>query len=193
MDIRCSGIDWGYTRDGNLRLSLDVAPTSAEAVKAQYDGLTGKLLDVRIVRHTKKRSLDANALMWKCIGGLRDCLNAGRDGLALSSMDVYLDMLEKYGWFVFLVVPPGAVAYTKRLFRICREMGEIPVGRQRGVQLQCWPGSSKYDVPQMTALLNGVIAECRDWGAWVPDEQDVGYSLDIWRREVDDAKHPTGG
>lgn len=38
----------------------------------------------------------------------------------------------------------------------------------------------------MTRLLNGVIAECKDAGAWIPDEQDIGYSFKLWGREYEE-------
>lgn len=185
MDIKCTGLDWSLGRDGSMRLSMAVSPGSEEVVKSQFDKLAGHALAVKIVRDEKKRSLGANALMWKCLGGLADRLNEGISGIGVSTWDLYLDMIERYGVFDFIVVKPQAVDFAKRQFRICKELGRVHVGNQEGVQLQCWPGSSTYDVQQMTRLLNGVIAECRDVGAWVPDEQDVGYSLDIWRRECE--------
>lgn len=185
MDIKCTGLDWSLGRDGNMRLSMAVFPSSEGVVKTQFDKLAGHALAVKIVRDEKKRSLGANALMWKCLGGLADRLNEGISGIGVSTWDLYLDMIERYGVFDFIVVKPQAVDFAKMQFRICKELGRVHVGNQEGVQLQCWPGSSTYDVQQMTRLLNGVIAECRDVGAWVPDEQDVGYSLDIWRRECE--------
>ena len=185
MDIKCTNLDCSIGLDGRMRLSLAVSPSSADTVRAQFDRLVGHALAVKITRDEKKRSLGANALMWKCLGGLADRLNDGISGIGISTWDLYLEMIERYGVFDFIVVKPQAVDFAKRQFRVCKDFGRVHVGKQEGVQLQCWPGSSTYDVPQMTRLLNGVIAECRDAGAWVPDEQDIGYSLDIWRRECE--------
>lgn len=185
MDIRCEGIDLSYGRIGQMRITLSVAQSSADAVLAQIDKLADKDVDVKIVRHSEKRSLGANALMWKCLSGLAEALCT--DGLSLTKDEMYLKMLEDYGHYDFYIVQLNAVDEAKRQFRICKEFGEISVGKGRGMQLQCWKGSSKYNVQQMTKLLNGVIEECKDAGAWVPDEDTVFESIDIWRAEYEKA------
>lgn len=186
MDIKCTGLDWSLGRDGSMRVSMAVSPSSEGVVKSQFDKLAGHALVVKIVRDEKKRSLGANALMWKCLGGLAEHLNDGMSGIGISSWDLYLQMLEQYGAFDFIVVKPKAVEFAEQQFRICKNLGAVHVGREVGIQLQCWPGSSTYNVSQMTRLLNGVIAECKDAGAWIPDEQDIGYSLKLWGREYEE-------
>ena len=169
-----------------MRVSMAVSPSSEGVVKSQFDKLAGHALVVKIVRDEKKRSLGANALMWKCLGGLAEHLNDGLSGIGISSWDLYLQMLEQYGAFDFIVVKPKAVEFAEQQFRICKNLGAVHVGREVGIQLQCWPGSPTYNVSQMTRLLNGVIAECKDAGAWIPDEQDIGYSLKLWGREYEE-------
>ena len=87
MDIKCTNLDCSIGLDGRMRLSLAVSPSSADTVRAHFDRLAGHALAVKITRDEKKRSLGANALMWKCLGGLADRLNEGISGIGVSTWD----------------------------------------------------------------------------------------------------------
>lgn len=178
MYVRAQITDCGYGLDGTVKLTLTVPQTSAENAVTAYDKLRGKDLDVSIKKHSEKRSLGANALMWKCLQGLAAELDIG-------SMEAYIQCLRDYGTYTFIVVPERAVEYTKGLFRIVEEMGTVKIGNEEGVQLQVWPGSSTYNVQCMTRLINGVIRECKDAGAWVPDETDVAVSIGMLEAQDD--------
>lgn len=156
---------------GNPTLTITAPPGM------DFKEFTG-LWEVEIKRHRQKRSLNANALLWKCIGSMAEILGVSND-------EVYLQMLEQYGVQKFLVVKPEAVESIRQLFRIVHELGGVSVNGKKGMQLRCIVGSSQYDTAQMARLLNGTIYECEQIGAFVPDKQDIGASLDLWQKERD--------
>lgn len=154
---------------------LVITITAPLPVAAQLGNLNGKF-DIEIKRHREKRSLNANALFWKMCGSLAEVLH-------ISDEEAYLHLLERYGVKKYIVVKPEAVESVKGLFRAVEEMGGVIVDGKRGVQLKCTVGSSQYDTKQMARLIEGTASENRELGAFVPDEQDIGASLDLWAKE----------
>lgn len=137
------------------------------------DIIQDKVYDIEISLHRNKRSLDANALFWKCVQGLAQELRTSKD-------EMYLSLLERYGDYEFLIVKPQAVKEASKLFRIAREHGLIKVGSGQGMQLQVWVGSSHYNTEQMSRLIDGTISECKDLGTWYPDSDELKSGLILW-------------
>lgn len=178
--MKAQGLRLGYDEDGSLTVTVKISrpdPNEAERLAK----LAEAEIEIEIRRRRERRSLDANALLWKLIQELARML-------ASSSMEIYLYMLERYGWFDFIVVRPEAVEAAKKLFRIAKERSVVSVNGKNGVQMQVWPGSSHYDAEQMNRLIEGVISECREIGCWYPDEETVNHSISLWRRHE---KHPS--
>lgn len=169
MRFRTATLKAGCDIYGNQTLTMTVPPD------VELGSFSGEY-DVEIKRHRNKRSLNANALCWKCINSLAEILQT-------SNEEIYLEMLERYGVQKYIVVRPEAVESVKGLFRAAHEMGGVMVGDKRGVQLRCVVGSSQYDTAQMSRLLDGIISECKEVGGFIPDEQDVGYSISLWEKE----------
>lgn len=122
-------------------------------------------LVIECKKYRKKRSLDANAYLWVLLGKLADALRTSKD-------EIYLMMLERYGVYTHLIVKPKVVERVKAEWRTVRELGEVTVNGQTGVQLQCYFGSSTYDTKEMSVLLDGVISEAKALGieTMTPDE-----------------------
>lgn len=178
--MKAQGLRLGYDLDGSLKVTINFPqPKSYELDRLSK--LKNAEIEVEIRRRRKRRSLDANALLWKLIDELAQQLSAASD-------EVYLQMLKRYGWFDFIVVRPEAVEAAKKLFRIAKERSVVSVNGKNGVQLQVWPGSSKYDVEKMSRLIEGVISECKEIGCWYPEKETVEESIDLWRRHEE---HPS--
>ena len=127
-------------------------------------------VDVKIRRHRDRRSLDANALCWKCIDSLAAILR-------IPSEDVYLKALDDYGSHVYLTAVPEAEEKLRRIYRVVRKTGE-----SNGMaSFRCTLGSSKYDTEEMSVLLDGIISECREQGGFVPPEKEIRTGLEIWK------------
>ena len=89
-------------------------------IDALPEGLDGKLLDVTMVEHKTRRSNDANALMWACIGEISRVVKK-------EPFEVYLDELAKYGKYTYVVVKPDAVESMMKMWRECKIVGEIDI------------------------------------------------------------------
>lgn len=142
--------------DGTLNLSLQL--TNKNDIKV-LETLTDEaiLLDLTLKKHRNKRTLTANGAMWLLLQNLAEVLDTTKD-------ELYLQFLEQYGTFTHIVVKPDAVAKIKREWRTVRELGEITINGQTGMQLQCYFGSSTMDSKEFSVLLNGIIHECEDQG-----------------------------
>lgn len=144
-------------------------------VAEKLNNLSGEYV-VEIKKYRPKRSLNANALFWKVCGSMAQVLGIGEE-------EMYLQLLQDYGVKKFIVVRPEAVESVKGLFRAVDEMGSVYVNGSKGIQLRCTIGSSQYNTAEMARLIKGAVYEAEQIGAWVPDEQDIGASLDLWNKE----------
>lgn len=125
-------------------------------VLAEYERLRKvEKLRVKADKYREKRSLNANAYMWVLCQKIAEVIHTDKDS-------VYLQMLDKYGKCIHVVVRPEAVERFKALYRVVRVLGDVTVNRQKGTQLQCYIGSSQYDTKEMSILIDGIVSECQD-------------------------------
>ena len=174
--MQCTGkfVDAGRNwQNGKLRLTFEVN----ENVEAQINDLSDiEVLDIKVVEHRKKRSLDANALLWKCLGDIAGALGADK-------WDIYLKMLRRYGKYTHLIVKENAVDAMKAQWRECEVIGDMIVNGQRAVQLLCYFGSSTYNTQEFSRLLDGVISEMKEMGLETPMSEDMRAALERWDKQ----------
>ena len=138
--------------------------------------LDGKLLDIDLKVHREKRSRDANALLWACIGDIARVLN--RD-----AWSVYLMLLKRYGKFTYIVVKPEAVDAVKKQWRETEVVGEIDIHGTKGIQMLCYYGSSTYDTKEFSDLLTGTLMDMDDMNLQRPASADIKRALEEWERK----------
>jgi len=154
MQIKANNIRLQFTESGKaeLILSTDQKPDISELKQIIEKG---KELAVDIKQYRHKRSLDANGMLWAILQQIATVLHSTKD-------EVYLQMLERYGVFTHIIVKPNVAEKVKQEWRTVRELGEVSVNGQTGIQLQCYFGSSTYDTKEFSVLLEGVISvKCR--------------------------------
>lgn len=117
----------------------------------------GKELSVEIKQFRHNRSLDANAYLWVLLSKMAEVLHTTKD-------ELYLLMLERYGVFTHIVVKLNVAERVKQEWRTVRELGEVTINGQTGIQLQCYFGSSTYNTKEMATLIDGVVSECKEIG-----------------------------
>ena len=127
-----------------------------------------------IQEHKEKRSLNANALLWKCLGEMATSLRTDK-------WDVYLEMLKRYGTFTYICVKPKAVEAVKRQWREVEEIGHIDINGQDSVQMLCYYGSSTMNTKEFSTLLDGVISEMKEMGLDTPEQKDLDRAIENWR------------
>lgn len=143
----------------------------AQELKKKAD--EGKSLQLEIKPVKRQRSLNANAALWQLLGEMAAKLKTSKD-------ELYTEMLARYGVFTHVVVKPNVVDRVKAEWRTVRELGEVTVNGQTGIQLQCYFGSSTYDTQEFTRLLDGVISEARELGITLISDADRALMLAEW-------------
>lgn len=134
-------------------------------------------LSIKAVKYRAKRSLDANAMLWACLGEIANSMTPPAD-----KWDIYLQMLKRYGKFTYICVKPSVVDAMKAQWRECEVVGEVDINGQKAVQLLCYFGSSTYNTQEFSRLLEGVISEMSEIGLQVPPSQDMRRALEQWER-----------
>lgn len=138
---------------GECEITFKVS--EANTILNNIDKYMGKKLRIACNVFRNKRSSDANAYMWVLLQKMAEVLQKSKD-------ECYLDMLASYGVFTHLIVKPTVVERMIEEWKLLRVMGDVEVNGVKGIQLQCYFGSSSYDSKQMAMLLNGVVSECKD-------------------------------
>lgn len=163
--------------DGSALITVRVPAWQAtDAAMEQLEKLQLHNLDVSIKRHRDKRSLNANALLWKCINSLAEVLR-------IPSEEIYMKALNDYGVQVILAVVPEAEQALRASFREVIPLGWHKINGQVMANFRCTVGSSQYDTAQMSRLLDGVIEDCKEFGGFVPSEREIMTGLELWKRE----------
>jgi len=129
-----------------------------------------------IVLHKEKRSVNANALLWKMLGEIATALRTDK-------WSVYLTMLKRYGTFTYICVKPKAVEAVKKQWRECEVIGDITINGDPAVQMLCYYGSSTMNTKEFSVLLDGVISEMREIGLETPADRDLQRAIEQKRKE----------
>lgn len=159
------------TRKLNVTFQIDSQPIDDlnELQKCDF-------LDIVAKKHRKKRSLDANALLWVCLGKIAVALKTDK-------WDVYLMMLKRYGKYTYICVKENVVDAMKLQWRECEVVGDIEINGKKAVQMLCYFGSSTYDTAEFSHLLEGVISEMKEMGLETPTSEDMRRSLELWEKQ----------
>lgn len=140
-------------------------------------------LNIEAKKWRKKRSLDANALLWACLGEIAAHLHTDK-------WNVYLMMLKRYGKFTYICVKPNVVDAVKQQWRECEVIGNVTINGQEAVQMICYFGSSTLNTKEFSVLLDGVISEMDEMGIQRPPSDQMQRALEEWERrygKVDNA------
>lgn len=174
--MQCTGrfVDAGRNwQNGKMRLTFEIN----EDVTAQINEVADvEKLDIKAVKHREKRSLDANALLWKCLSDIAGALRTDK-------WDIYLQMLKRYGRYTHIIVKENAVDAVKAQWRECEVIGDMIVNGQRAVQMLCYFGSSSYSTAEFSRLLDGVISEMKEMGLEPPMSEDMRAALERWDKQ----------
>ena len=135
-----------------------------EIIKWLFTQDREKLFDIE--EHKEKRSLNANALLWKCLGDIASTIHADK-------WEVYLQMLKRYGTYTYICVKPKALEAVKKQWREVEEIGRVNINGQESVQLLCYFGSSTMNSKEFSILLDGVISEMKEMGLPSPADEDL--------------------
>ncbi len=172
------GTDW---LTGQMNITLSINERSA---LQEIDSIKDcEKLSIKAVKYREKRSLDANALLWHCIGEIASAMSP-----PAHKWDIYLLMLRRYGQFTYICAKENAVEQTKAQWRECEVVGDIDINGKKAVQLLCYFGSHTYNTKEFSVLLDGVISEMVQMGIPAPTSKQMRRSLELWEKQLEETK-----
>ena len=134
-------------------------------------------LAVEVKKYRSKRSLNANGLLWHCLGEIATSMNPPVD-----KWEIYLQMLKRYGKYTYICIKPSAVDVMKAQWRESEVIGEVKINGQTAVQMLCYFGSSLYNTKEFSVLLEGVISEMKEMGLEPPTSKEMQMALERWEK-----------
>lgn len=137
------------------------------------DSLKAGEYTVLIKKYRQKRSTDANSYFWCLVGKMAEILKTDNDS-------VYLKLLERYGVFTFVVVKPEIAERVKSEWRLTKEHGEVTINGKKGIQIQCFFGSSKYNTAEMSRLIEGTVSEAKELGIDTRTPEEIALMTSEW-------------
>lgn len=140
---------------------------------ADVERYKDKELDITIVRHSKKRGLAANAMLWACLGEIAAAART-------DNWSAYLYMLERYGKYSTVLIKAEALPDLRRVWRETRIVGEREDGM---VEVLCFYGSSTYTTEEFSRLLDGVVSDMKELGLTPPPSREMQAALEELRRQ----------
>lgn len=134
-------------------------------------------LTVEVKKFRKKRSLDANALLWKLCSKLAEKLSTTKE-------QIYKKAISEVGQFEILPIRNDAVQTFvevwegKGLGFVCETIG---ASKLKGyTNIIAYYGSSTYDSKSMSILVDYVAQECRELGIDIQSQKEIENILKAW-------------
>lgn len=169
MDFRGKLVDISRNwKSGKMRVTFE----ADEDISGQLETITDKLLNITVKLYRNRRSKDANAYAWVLMQKMAEVLHTDK-------WRVYIEMLSRYGVFTHIIVRPNVVDRVMEEWRTVKNLGEVTVAGQTGIQLQCYFGSSTYDSKEMASFIDGIVRECQE----IDIETATPEELDRMKRE----------
>lgn len=159
-------------RRGVLTLELD------GDFRGQYDKLKDTEIEITIQKFSKKRSLDANAYLWKLCGEIAK-------KLGITKEQVYRKQIREVGEYTPLPIKEEAVDAFSRIWAehgIGWFIEVIDDSKLPGYKLIfAYQGSSTYDTKQMSRLIENVIQDAKALGIETRSSAEIDSLLRSWK------------
>lgn len=127
--------------------------------------------DVKIDKHREKRSLNANAYLWKLVTEIGNILNKSKE-------EVYLQMLIDYGQSEMVSIL--SEIDVKGYFKYYKLAGTSILNDKEFNHYKIYKGSSEYDTKEMSILLEGVVQEAKNLGIKTKDDIELERLIKEW-------------
>jgi hypothetical protein len=126
---------------------------------------------IKVDRHRKKRSLNANAYAWKLITEIGNRTLASKD-------EVYLEMLKRYGQRDLISVQ-AHIPITEYI-KYCEEAGETTLNGKQFKHYYVFKGSSEFDSREMSIFIDGVVSEAKALGVQTETPDQIAKMKSLW-------------
>lgn len=150
-------------------VTLQIPPHTVRYLEELQD----KDVDIKIVRHRKKRSLNANSYAWVLIRQIANKIQATED-------EVYQQLLRDYGQSTMVKVQKDVP--FKDFYKYCDEAGTFYDKRDNKYYTfyRCYKGSSEMNTQEMARLIDGIIEEAKRLGLQVLTPDELRIIKDEW-------------
>lgn len=139
----------------------------------------GKLV-IRLAKHRKKRSLNANAYAWHLMGEIAE-------SQGITSEEVYRHQIREVGSFFAAEIneeAAKAIAHGWGRQGLGWLTEKIDYGHREGfVLVKFYYGSSSYDSKQMSRLLENIIQDCEALGIQTKTPNEIANLVSLWETE----------
>lgn len=168
-----------FTKRTNITLNVN----EVDALVQGYEKLKDtELLDIKIVKHRKKRSLDANAYFHVLVGKIAEALVISK----AKSKNV---LIGKYGQPELL--PDGNILYYKTTAPVeymqeLEYIHSVPVRFvvEDGVEVVFYKlmrGSHTYDTDEMSKLIDGTVSDAKELGIETMTPEELERMKSLWK------------
>ena len=162
-------------QEGNLLIIMAEENPTELATKINAELLNNN--DVYIDAVKKKRSLDANAYMWKLCDEIAKKINSTRE-------EIYKAAIRAVGVAEDIVIKDKAIDsfsdkwQKKGLGWFCEKIGDSPL-RNASI-IRAYYGSSSYDSKEMCVLIDYVKADAEELGIPTMRPEELNSLLESW-------------
>ena len=161
---------------GKLKVTFEVEEKN-ELMK-RFDELKNKVLSIKVGLKKKKRSKNANAYMWQLCNKIAQALSKDGDYI-YTKEEIYRKAIREVGKFKdypFAEVDK-TLAYGWSKIGIGYFTEELEVG------YRMYYGSSSYDVPQMSRLIDYVVQDAKALGIETMTPEDLSKLKAEWEKQ----------
>lgn len=184
MDGR--GIYKGIARNwenGRIQLTFEFEKDVSGCLDEIKDGI----LTIVVKKFRKRRSLDANAYYWQLLTKLADKLKISNPCMHNILLRRYGQLEEIGGKLVYLILPDTEDGENRALeaetYHI-KPTTEVNTGVD-GTTYRTYKmlrGSSTYDTKEMSRLIEGLVAECREQGIDTLPPEEFNRMMDMYEK-----------
>lgn len=140
----------------------------------------GDILEWEINLQGEKRSLDANNYAWALLDKIAQKMRS-------TKWEIYLQMIEDYGTFVYAPCFEKDIPQMQKVFRVVRDRGVVELTTPSGKkvfchQLQMYKGSSMFDTKEMSRFIDGIIYEAQKLGIQTDTPDEIERIKAAWKK-----------
>lgn len=136
-----------------------------------------KTLDLELKIHKEKRSLNANAYMWKL-------LSLASEELKVNNEELYKRYVKEYGIYKDIVIEEKGIKTVAEAWRrngIAWFSEVLDFAQNADFKtLRMYYGTSVYNTKQMTRILNAVVEDCQELGIKTKEDIEIENMLKEW-------------
>ena len=164
-----------FTEKGNPLVTLELEERNSTF--KMVDELHDKRLTIKIGAFKQKRSLDANAYCFVLIGKIAEKTNVPKE-------EVYRKAIKEIGGnYDVVCVQDKAVESLCNAWRkngLGWQTDTFPSKLEGCTNVTLYYGSSSYDVPTMSRLIENIVQDCKALGIETKSSEDLRSLLGEW-------------